>query len=140
MSEPERSDLDADLRLRLSQAMRDQSLSPVVDREQATLIVSEEGPGRTLIMGERAKRRARARDAAAAGIELPEHMGGRQEWVLLPLSDAPGGVIGVGGEGVVYSYVQRELGREVGQDATCRSLVVRRHRESAARGLRHGSP
>ena len=109
-------DLDSDLALRLSEPMLSQSLRPAAHPEKATLIVSgapEPGPGATIEMDEDAREKAADHDAATAGVALPPRMSGAQEWVLLPLPARSDGVIGVGGEGVVYSYVQRELGREV---------------------------
>lgn len=115
MPQAESRDLDSDLRLRLSQAMLNQSLRPVEGAEKATRIEPrpEEQVERTIVVGEEEQRAAHERDLARGSVGLPKRMSGVQEWVLVPLSDAPEGVIGYGGEGIVYSYVQRELGREV---------------------------
>lgn len=115
--ERDKPDLDPDLRLRLSQPMLDQSLRPIPDSQKATLVEEGDGGRRsiepTLVVDAKEQEAVRGRDAATAGMGLPKRMSGAQEWVMLPLPDAPEGIIGIGGEGVVYSYVQRELGREV---------------------------
>jgi len=54
-----------------------------------------------------------ARDAGQLVVGLPRRMANWQELVLMPLADASEGVIGIGGQGVIYSYIQRDLGREV---------------------------
>ena len=46
-------------------------------------------------------------------VVLPQRMENRQELTLLSLPDNPEGVIGEGGQALIYAYVQRELGREV---------------------------
>ena len=126
MSSPDPSALDADLRVRLSEPMLGRSLRPVSAkpwhteamspsevREAHEAAAGREAVGSTHVMNGHEQRIAGEREATTAGVAVPRRMSGAQEWVLLPLPDAPEGVIGRGGQGVVYSYVQRELGREV---------------------------
>ena len=86
---------DDDLRSRLSESNIDQSLRPFAEHDEDTVIISGRGsrPGTESV--------------------LPPQMGNWQELALLPLPKDPSGVIGKGGQGIVYSYIQRELGREV---------------------------
>jgi len=96
MDEPEQpTELDDDLRSRLSASNIDQSLWPFADHDKETVIVGDAaaGPGRESV--------------------LPPQMGNWQELALLPLPRDPNGIIGKGGQGIIYSYIQRELGREV---------------------------
>ena len=116
MPEPEPKELDSDLRTRLSPATLNRSLR-AVGHDQGESTVPQKAPGvardqaKTLIHD--VTKGAAGDSKEPRGPALPARMGNWQELVLLPLSDSPVGVIGVGGEGVVYSYVQRELGREV---------------------------
>ena len=117
MSDSESNALDADLHRRLSQPMLGQSLRPVDERECPTVVtpgegVLDSGQG-TMVMSDDEQEAVQELDATASQAGLPSRMGNWQELLLLPLPDAPEGILGSGGEGVVYSYVQRELGREV---------------------------
>ena len=123
MTDTPAQEFDADLQLRLSSPMLEQSLRPASAEETVALPAPESGSADvTMVMPEPDTDGGEATmampdpgggPASPAGKGLTSLMGAWQELVLLPLPDAPGGVIGAGGEGIVYSYVQRELGREV---------------------------
>jgi len=87
--------LDADLLTRLVGTMVNRSLPPAGSPEMPTVVEPDQTPG-----------------ASGTGV-LPQSMENRQGLVLLKLPGEPDGVIGQGGQAIVYSYVQRELGREV---------------------------
>ena len=109
MAEGQRStELDDDLRTRLNESMLDRSLRPVRRAEALTLVESDKPASQapTVIDPEQG-------GDTSAGPGLPPHMDNTQRLTLLPLPDDPSGIIGKGGQGIIYSYVQRELGREV---------------------------
>ena len=87
--------LDADLLTRLVGTVLNRSLPPMGSAEMPTLVEPDETPG-----------------TSGSGV-LPHSMENRQGLVLLRLPGESDGVIGQGGQAIVYSYVQRELGREV---------------------------
>ena len=117
MSNSDADKADTDLCFRLSKPSLNRSLSPAGGDHDQTIVMDDRGPrddgaapakppsttDQTLVGDE----------TSGSQVSLPARMRTSLELVLLPMPDAPGGVIGRGGEGVVYSYVQRELGREV---------------------------
>ena len=102
-------ELDSDLRRRLNQETILRSLRPV-DPEGATRVQPE---GVATTKKRETPPEAQQRDGEIASVALPRRMGNWQELSLLPLPDDPAGVIGQGGQAVIFSYVQRELGRGV---------------------------
>ena len=117
MSMPDSADLDTDLRARLSPDMLTQSLRPLTNAEEATLAESQlASSGQADATSDLADLETQApqdQGAAPKRMGLPTRMEDWGELLLLPRPDDPNGVIGLGGQGVVYAYVQRELGREV---------------------------
>jgi WD40 repeat protein/serine/threonine protein kinase len=90
----------ADLQSRLSDDMLEQTVRPSIDAEGTTVRL-----GTTPAAG--------AAGPAAEGLLPPKEMRNWQELALLPLPENPSGVIGEGGQAIIYSYVQKDLGREV---------------------------
>ena len=102
-------DLDPDLESRLARGNLMESLRPVSGephRETTRLPPPEQPPASA----------APSADSEAWDpwkVVLPDQMGNWQQLTLLPSPGNPQGIIGEGGQAIVYSYVQRELGREV---------------------------
>jgi len=90
---------------------------PVVGAQKETLIRERKGAPEgfvsTVVMDDIEELATQDRKGASTASGLPRRMRNQQELLLLTAPDAPQGVIGFGGEGVVYSYIQRKLGREV---------------------------
>jgi len=102
-------ELDSDLGRRLNQETILRSLRPI-DPEGMTRVQPDD-PATT--KQREAPPGPQQRDGEIARVALPRRMGNWQELSLLPLPDNPAGVIGQGGQAVIFSYVQRELGRGV---------------------------